>query len=89
MIFGIAAADVGMIAGEPNLVELFRFVLPVWFQNGAAASPRYAFEILAALVDRLEVSRVLHVGGKVPVVRPIGKETLHPIAATASQMPMK
>jgi exodeoxyribonuclease-1 len=56
---------------------MFRLVLPVGPLDCSSTSPRHAFEVLSALVDRLEVSRILHVGRKVPVVRPIGEEALH------------
>src|ERR1700722_17271577 len=76
LVLGIASSDIGVIAGEPDLIELLRFVLPVGPLHGAGASPRYPFEILPALVDRLEGSGVLDVGGEVTIVRPVGKKPL-------------
>src|SRR5260221_14664218 len=45
LVFWIASADVCVVAGEPDLIELFGLVLPVGPLHRPAPSPRHPLEV--------------------------------------------
>src|SRR5260370_34753418 len=65
-----------MISCKPDLVKLFRFVLAVRPQHSTAATPWDALKVLSTFINRLEMTCIPYVPGEMPVIGPIGKETL-------------
>src|SRR4051794_12942816 len=61
LIFRITTANIGVVAGEPYLIELLRLIVTVWPEDGAASPPRDALKITSAFVDRLKMPRIANI----------------------------
>src|SRR4029077_12481851 len=68
LVFGIAAADVGMVPGKPYLVEPVGILVRTFGALVVDATPDHPGKIGAVLVDRQRMTRVPDPGVEVVVV---------------------